>query len=155
MGNIVSSEKFLAWVDATLAPESSPKLGPSYLLPNGKFIFSSRLQAQFDPCHPSLILRASLAFNFMDIKIDPYINFGCIRLNNGVHSIGDSYICLPNQQLTEAQYLGLEKWLYLSTKVLRKLTISYNNDSKILLEHISITQEKIPEIIKIIKTLYK
>ena len=123
-------------------------------MPDGTFFhFEERKDdsAMSFPTHPSVNSRINVALGFL--PQDSMLLSGCIRINDGTYIKADSYISLPNEEITDAQYKSLTRWLdqALIGIRLRRVSVGVRLDKELL----EISNMETDDIIKDIERYYR
>ena len=131
---VESKDDILSVVEKEIGTSDRPIDGPSYILPNGKFltIWKSKIPVSKYSATGSAIHRDVQDFLYnkglvkdkgIDVDDPELEKLGCIRVNSGF----EEYIWLPNNRPNEIQWNSLLMWLDWYFRFHHKLTVGFKN----------------------------
>jgi len=104
----IDKDKILLYIEKHWKLNDKIPAGPTFIMPDGRFFHFQEWQYEKGfPTHPSVNAHLNTIFHIIPPYVDIMSVCGCIRLNNGKYIHADSYISLPNEEITAAQYKSL------------------------------------------------
>ena len=127
-----SKDDILAFVEKNIGTSDTPIDGPSYILPNGKFLtiwkskipvskYSSSGSATHRDVQQYLYNNGLVKDDFWSCDNPDLERLGCIRVNSGF----EEYIWLPDDRPNETQWNSLLTWLDWYFKFHHKLMVGF------------------------------
>ena len=127
-----SKDDILAFVEKNIGTSDTPIDGPSYILPNGKFLtiwkskipvskYSSSGSATHRDVQQYLYNNGLVKDDFWSCDNPDLERLGCIRVNSGF----EEYIWLPDNRPNETQWNSLLTWLDWYFKFHHKLMVGF------------------------------
>ena len=132
--NLASKEEILSFVEKNIGTSDTPIDGPSYILPDGKFLtiwkskipvskYSSSGSATHRDVQQYLYDNGLVKDDFWNCDDPDLERLGCIRVNSGF----EEYIWLPDNRPNETQWNSLLTWLDWYFRFHHKLTVGFKH----------------------------